>query len=379
MAGRVQRQRLTFRRFWLPAAGLLLSAAGFAQTFPPSGPAPAANPLDATSQAIVQNVSVDSLRKNLTFLASDELEGRGTPSAGLNTAADYIASYFAELGLEPAIGDSYFQTVTIAELGRQGARLQAAVDAGAPDFMRNVAGILRGSDPALRDSYVIVSAHYDHVGIAGDGPDRIFNGANDDASGTSSVMEIAHALTSLKKAPRRSILFLLFFGEEKGLLGSRYYGEHPIVPLKNTVAEINLEHMGRTDMDGGLLERTANVTGFDFSSLTDTIVSASRDAGITIVKNEQYSDPFFNQSDNRSLALAGIPAHTISVGYLFPDYHKPSDHADKIDFENMAAVDRGVALAVWRLANSNQAPEWNATLPAAAQYRDAASQLRPVE
>lgn len=357
---------------------LALSASCFGQVTGVRAVTPA-QPLDKIATAIVDDFSIDSLRNNLNLLASDELEGRGTPSKGLNAAADYIAQYFAEIGLEPAVGDSYFQTVTVAELGQQGARLQPAVDAGAPDFMHNVAGILRGSDPALRDTYIIVSAHYDHVGIGGEGPDRIFNGANDDASGTSSVMAIARVLAGLDEAPRRSVLFLLFFGEERGRLGSQYYRDHPIVPLTETIADINLEHMGRTDMDGVKLEREANVTGFDFSTLTDTIVSASRAVGISIVKNDRYSDQFFNQSDNQILAQAGIPAHTVSVGYLFPDYHKPSDHADKIDFDNMAAVDRGIALAVWRLADSDQVPTWNDTLPATVQYREAASHLHTAE
>src|SRR5262249_18763676 len=112
--------------------------------------------------------------------------------------------------------------------------------------LRNVVGLLRGSDPALKDSYLIVSAHYDHIGVrpTGEG-DRINNGANDDGSGTVSVIELASALAGLKQRPRRSIVFITWFGEEKGLVGSRYYGRHPLFPLEKTVAMVNLEQVGR--------------------------------------------------------------------------------------------------------------------------------------
>jgi len=117
-----------------------------------------------------------------------------------------------------------------------------------PVRLRNVAGVLRGSDPSLKETCVLVTAHYDHLGVrsAGDG-DHIYNGANDDASGTGSVIEIAVALASLSQKPRRSIVFMTFFGEEIGLLGSKYYSRHPLFPLAKTVAQINLEHLGRTD------------------------------------------------------------------------------------------------------------------------------------
>jgi Zn-dependent M28 family amino/carboxypeptidase len=117
-----------------------------------------------------------------------------------------------------------------------------------PQKVRNVIGVLRGSDPALKDTFIIVSAHYDHLGINTNlEGDQIFNGANDDGSGTVSVIELATSLSTLKEKPKRSIVFMTFYGEERGLLGSTYYGKNPIFPLAKTVAAINLEHMGRTD------------------------------------------------------------------------------------------------------------------------------------
>src|SRR5689334_1224416 len=205
--------------------------------------------LCAAACAGQDHISADSLKGHLSFIASDMLEGRATPSRGLDLAAEYIAAQFRRAGLEPAGDDGYFQTATLPS--------------PAQGTARNVAGILRGSDPALRDTYVVLSAHYDHVGMRQNGDDKIFNGANDDGSGTVSVIEIAAALAAAPRHPKRSILFLTFFGEERGLWGSRYYSTHPLVPLEKTVAALNLEQVGRTDATNGPQIGVASLTGFD--------------------------------------------------------------------------------------------------------------------
>jgi hypothetical protein len=432
-------------------------------------------------QAALDRISADSLRGNLSFLSSDLLEGRDTPSRGLDIAAEFIASQFRRAGLEPAGDDGYFQTAHLvtrkanlegftlelsagdehftAKAGEVAVSSPAALDlAGAPlvlvneggalagkvvigerrvlarnrvlrdptipavilvgpggaggnnaalripndpdgkgpvlirlsgapaaQFLaalkpgtaatvsvhlgapvetevtvRNVVGLLRGSDE-LKSSCVLVSAHYDHLGMktAGDG-DRIYNGANDDGSGTVSVIELAGALSGMPRRPKRSIVFAAFFGEEKGLVGSHYYALHPIFPLEKTVAGVNLEQLGRTDGDGG--ERRANVTGFEYSTVTDYLVAAGEATGVNVIKNEQRSDGFFRASDNYSLAKEGVPAHTVSVTYVFPDYHQPGDEWQKIDYENMARVDRMLAVAVIAIADSAEAPRWNKRL-----------------
>ena len=135
-----------------------------------------------------------------------------------------------------------------------------------PIKLRNVVGLLRGSDPALKDTYVLVTGHYDHIGMSGNCEDRIYNGANDDGSGTVSVVELASALTTLKERPKRSLVFMTVFGEEKGLLGSRYYGRHPIFPIEKTIADINLEQVGRTDSTEGPQIANASMTGFNDST-----------------------------------------------------------------------------------------------------------------
>ena len=121
-----------------------------------------------------------------------------------------------------------------------------------PAQLRNVVGILRGSDASLKETCVLVTAHYDHVGVNPNAEgDRIYNGANDDGSGTVSVVELAGALSKLKQRPKRSIIFVTFFGEEEGLFGSRYYAHHPVFPIAQTVADVNLEQIGRTDDSEG--------------------------------------------------------------------------------------------------------------------------------
>lgn len=332
----------------------------------------AAEPAGITPEMriVMGHITANSLRGHVSFLASDLLEGRDTPSRGLEIAGEYIASQFRRLGLEPAGlksegDDEYFQTVVVKP-----------EDANSPKS-RNVAAILRGSDPMLRDTYVIVSAHYDHLGLAQTGDDRVFNGANDDASGTASVLEVANALASLHPRPRRSVLFILFCGEEKGLRGSRYYAAHPLVPLAKTVAQINLEQMGRTDAPDGPHLNRANVTGFDFSSMTPILVDSGKRAGIAVTKDDKASDAYFNRSDNGPLARLGIPAHTMSVTYEFPDYHAVGDEWRKIDYDNMAKVDQAVGIAALRLAQSPMPPQWSATAPKI--YTEAAQKLREAQ
>lgn len=327
---------------------------------------------------LLATVSADAMRGHLAFLASDALGGRGTPSRGLDIAADYIASQFRAAGLEPLGDDGYFQTADWREIAPAREHAKYA-DALAPLPVRNVVGLLRGSDPALSRTYVLVTAHYDHLGIReGKGDDPIYNGANDDGSGTVSVLELARAFAAQKVRPKRSIVFMTVFGEEHGLVGSRYYGKHPLVPVADTVADINLEQIGRTDDSEGPQMRAAAVTGADYSEVGDVLRKAGEATGIRITRHPVNSDRYFAASDNQALADLGVPAHTVSVAYEYPDYHGAADTWDKIDYTNMAAIDRTVALAVLMIASDPQAPRWNAANPKTAKYVDAARALRAV-
>jgi Zn-dependent M28 family amino/carboxypeptidase len=168
--------------------------------------------------------------------------------------------------------------------------------------------------------------------------------------------------------PKRSVLFMTVFGEELGDLGSHYYAAHPIFPLAKTVVDLNLEQLGRTDDLEGPRVGAFNMTGFDYTNLPEIFARAGAATDIRAVKHEKNSDAYFRRSDNAAFADAGVPSTTISVAYDFPDYHKQGDEWQKLDYENMAKVDRTIALAMIDIANRSEAPKWDASNPKTAAF-----------
>lgn len=217
----------------------------------------------------------------------------------------------------------------------------------------NVMAVLRGT--TRKDEYVLVSAHYDHVGIGRevDG-DRIYNGADDDATGTTGVLLLAEALAK-EPPPSRSILFVCFTGEEKGLLGSKAFAARPPVPLDKIVANLNLEMLGRPEPGN---EGKAWITGADLSDFATIAAAALQRSGIDVIEFPMASR-LFAQSDNWSFAQKGVVAHSLSAGSLHKDYHQPSDEVAKLDIPHMTRVIRGLHGLVLELANREQAPQWN--------------------
>jgi Zn-dependent M28 family amino/carboxypeptidase len=254
-----------------------------------------------------------------------------------------------------------------AGLTRATVSLTAAPPVATPVLTRNVVAALPGTDPKLRHDWVIVSAHYDAVGkLEGGEGDRIRNGANDNASGVAGMLSVAGALARLPHAPRRSILFIGFTAEEKGVLGSRYYIRHPLVPLDRTVANLDLEQLGRPDGALNGATCTATLTGFEYTSMLAQAVDAGQKLGIRVVKDPKMAE-CFAFSDNISFAGVGIPADTLTVGD-FVDRHKVTDEADKIDYENAASVSRLAAMMLLDIANRDEPVRWNEQSPAAAEY-----------
>lgn len=316
----------------------------------------------------LESASAARVAALLAVLAADSLEGRDTGSRGSRVAAQFIADQLRQTGVEPAGDSGHFQRVPIARttvtiqgeprrrlvpLESLAARDTLAPESRLPAQAVNVVGLIRGSDRRLRSEAVVVSAHYDHLGI---GPavngDSIYNGADDDASGTVAVLEIARLLARARPAPRRTVVFLLVTGEERGLLGTRWYLGHPVVPLERTVANLNIEMIARPDsLAGG--PGTSWLTGYDRS----TMGALLREAGIPIGPDPRPEQRFFERSDNIAFARRGIPAHTISSFDLHADYHRPSDEARFADPEHMAQVIAAAARAVWLLADG-PAPEW---------------------
>jgi Zn-dependent M28 family amino/carboxypeptidase len=316
-----------------------------------------------TSPVSSAPVRESDVRAELSAIADDSMEGRATASAGSYRAARFIAGRFAEFGLV-AMGDSGFlQRVPLGRAVRGPGqepilRLLDSVGSRVPSesqrvFGYNVVGVVRGSDPALKDQAVLVDAHYDHLGIgkavAGD---SIYNGADDDGSGTIAVLEIARALAR-GPAPRRTVIFLTTTGEEVGLLGTRWYIAHPVVPLEKMVANLEIEMIGRPDSLAGGAGK-GWLTGYDRSSMGPSFHAA----GLPIVADPRPDEQFFMRSDNIAFAQRGIPAHTLSSYNMHTDYHEPSDEVSRVDFPHMTAVIQAGVDAVRILANG-PAPTWN--------------------
>ena len=327
--------------------------------------------LQSLKAALVLSISRNSVN-GTGFSPGRLMDPENRPAQGGRAPRGQGGQPAAPLGIVTLAGSAAAAFYDALPLGNTSAALSINVDAPAetPVKLRNVIGVLRGSDRALRETYVLVTAHYDHLGVNPNvpGPDKIYNGANDDGSGTVSVIEIAAALSKLKQRPKRSIVFMTVFGEEKGLLGSRYYGRHPIFPIEKTVADVNLEQIGRTDDSEGPQVGTCAMTGFDFSDVGEIFKAAGDLVGIKVFKHPTKSDAYFGRSDNQALADQGVPAHTLSVAYEYPDYHKVGDHWDKIDYDNMAKVDRMVAVGLLMIANNPIEPKWNEANPKAARY-----------
>jgi Zn-dependent M28 family amino/carboxypeptidase len=188
------------------------------------------------------------------------------------------------------------------------------------------------------------------------------------------MLETAAALTHANARPKRSILFLAVFGEEKIMLGSRYYASHPLFPLDRTVAGLNLEVLGRTDAAEGPHENRIAMTGYSYSTVTDVVREAGRLTGIEVYRHDPNSDRFYTQSDNIAFAERGIPAHTLSTGYLYPDYHQPGDHWDKLNYPHLEKATRLVLLSALMLADSAERPRWNAENPSTERYREEAKE-----
>jgi hypothetical protein len=336
---------------------------------------------------VLSEIKPGDLRADLSFLASDALQGRDTPSPGLEAAAEFIASRFRRAGLEAPVNGTYFQSADLTEAARKVAEHYHQQPPAGPVVARNVIGIVRGSDPKLRDTYVIISAHYDHIGtidtvrgrtaekVKSSG-DRIYNGADDDGSGTVSMLALAEAFARMKHKPKRSMVFVAFCGEELGLLGSQFYVEHPVVPLKQTIAEINLEQIGRTD--GDLKPGTASLTGFGFTTLGEMFQRAGQTFAIEVVRVKN-GDRYFRASDNLSFAKAGVPDSTICTAFEFPGYHGLKDEWPRIDYENMVRINRVVGTVVGHLADLQTIPRWNSNLKETEGYRKAAVQTYGAE
>lgn len=267
-----------------------------------------------TKEIVIQSQEVDDI---VTYLASDELEGRDTGSEGIEKAAVYIENYFQDLGVKPYF-DTYRDSFTVK---------------GTNAF--NVVGYLEGTDPALKDEFVIIGAHYDHIGIIKEeNGDKIANGANDNAAGVGTVMAMAKYFAKTK-SNKRSILFTLFSAEEKGLLGSKYLAETLKKENLNLYVMLNFEMVGVPLVNK---DYVAYVSGYERSNMAEKM---NEYVGKKIVgffpKAKEYK--LFFRSDNYPFFKEfNVPSQTFCTFDFtnFDHYHKVGDEADIMDFGHMA-------------------------------------------
>lgn len=220
--------------------------------------------------------------------------------------------------------------------------------------VKNVIGVLPGSDKELAKQAIIFSAHLDHIGVSGATGDTINNGADDDASGVTGVLTLADAYAALPTAPKRSVIFITFWGEEKGLLGSKHYAKTPAWPLNNTVANLNLEMLGRPE--AGAHGKTW-MTGWHQSNLGELMAAGAKDADVLVFEHPKFSSFLYRQSDNWPLAQAGVIAHSFSAGSLHEDYHQPTDEWEKLHLDHMTKVIRGLFAGSFPIANGEFTPK----------------------
>jgi Zn-dependent M28 family amino/carboxypeptidase len=290
----------------------------------------------------------------MAFLADDALHGRGSATRDEHIAALFAAAQFQSLGLAPG-GDNgtYLQKVALPSPLPPGVqqRLSRFENTSRTETWNAIA-ILRGTGPP--DEVVLLTAHLDHLGIgpANTAGDTIYNGADDDASGTTAVLALAHAFATGPR-PRRTIVFALFGSEELGGFGNAAFLAHPPVPLASIVANLEFEMIGRPDP--AVPAGTLWLTGFNRSTLGAELASH----GAHLVADPHPAQNFFQRSDNIALARQGIIAHTVSSFGLHKDYHQPSDELSTIDFNHLDSAIASMIKPLRWLANTSWRPTWN--------------------
>ncbi len=281
-----------------------------------------------------QPTDANHIRGEMSFLASDALGGRGSATHDELVAATFVAAQFQSFGL------------SAAQLQR------VPLPSGGTTY--NAFALLRGSDATLAQQTILLSAHLDHLGtrITPTGP-VIYHGADDDASGTTAVLELARALAALPTHPRRTILFVCFGSEETGGQGDQYFLANPPLPLASIVANLEFEMIGLPDR--AIRSDQLWLTGWERTDLGPALASH----GAALVADPHPAQHFFRRSDNYALARRGIVAQTVSSYGLGAHYHQPTDDLAHIDFDHLVhAIESMIAPIQW-LANTAWKPSWN--------------------
>jgi hypothetical protein len=300
----------------------------------------------------INTITATDLKTHLTIVASDEMEGRETGSAGQKKAGNYlIDQYKANKITFPKGATNYYQKVPAAYLNAK--KNENLADS------ENIWAYIEGSEKP--NEVIVISAHYDHVGMKNG---EVYNGADDDGSGTVALLEIAQAFKIAKNeghGPKRSVLILHVTGEEHGLHGSRFYSENPLFPLANTITDINIDMIGRRDE----LHKDSNnyvyLIGSDY--LSTDLYNICEEANKNYVnlfldyKFNDRTDPnrFYYRSDHYNFAKNGIPSVFLFNG-VHADYHKATDEVDKIEFDALTKRTQLAFAIAWELANRENRP-----------------------
>lgn len=296
-------------------------------------------------------ITENDLKTKLTKFASDEFEGRGTGEPGQKKAADYIVDIYKKIGIKaPETNPNYFQTVP-------GEYYSKTKQRNASD---NILGFIEGSEKP--EEVLVISAHYDHDGIKNG---VIYPGADDNGSGSIAVVELAKAFAKAKKdgnGPKRSILFLHVTAEEIGLHGSRYYSENPVYPIKNTIANINIDMIGRRGKGKEEDDNYVYLIGADrLSQDLHDIADAATKKYTNMQVDFTFNDPkdpnrFYFRSDHYNFAKKNIPSMFYFSG-VHDDYHTTKDTADRIDYPLYLARTKAIFAVAWDLANAPERPK----------------------
>lgn len=296
-----------------------------------------------------KSITSDELSDYLYTFSSDEFEGRGTGQPGQKKAAEYLKNYYESLGIPGGTSESdpYLQII------------DSSFFKGRFPSSENVVAIIEGSE--LPEEYLVITSHYDHEGIKNG---EIYNGADDGSSGSMAMMEIAEAFQKAVEEgyrPKRSVVFMHLTGEEKGLLGSKYYVENPVFPLEQTVANLNMDMIGRVDEAHENDPNYIYLIGSD--KLSTELHEISEEANSTYTNlNLDYTyndenDPnrFYYRSDHYNFAKFDIPIIFYFNG-VHEDYHQPSDTAEKIEYEVLEERAKLVFFTAWEIANRAERP-----------------------
>ncbi len=286
--------------------------------------------LNAVGQILIP---ADSLKKHVYYLASDSLEGRGLATQSGLAAANYIADYFKEIGIMP-VGEKYLHPFYT--------RLWQTMLVG-----NNVVGIIEGSDPELKNEFIVLGAHYDHISFKiEEGRKIIYNGADDNASGTAAIIEIGRALVQQKAKLKRSVVIIAFDAEESGLVGSRKFIEQNIVPIENVKFMMSIDMIGRYAKSKSLI-MGAIETLVDGKNILNDIANKHE------IELDKAGDDLAGRTDSKPFANQGVPAVHATTGIIGP-YHKPEDDRETLDYNGMEKISGLLYELTLELSNKDQ-------------------------